>query len=81
MDTLTRSYRHMMVAAVLAILLGFIMLFYPGGTMALIAAAFWGLKLVISIFILSYTISEAICYFRAGIKKNGIAYLIIGILA
>lgn len=78
---ITQSYRQMIAAAVLAIVLGFIMLFYPGGTMALISVAFWALRLLISVFILTYTVSEAIRYFRAEIKTTGALYLIIGVLA
>ncbi len=78
---ITQTYRHMIAAAVLAIILGFIMLFYPGGTTALISVAFWTLRLLISVFILTYTISEAIRYYRAEIKTTGTLYLIIGLLA
>jgi uncharacterized membrane protein HdeD (DUF308 family) len=72
---------QMMFGSILAIALGILMLFYPGGTMALMAAAFWVIKLIISVFILSYTISEATRYFSAGRKTNGIVYLAIGIIA
>lgn len=72
---------QMMFGSIIAIILGFIMLFYPGGTMAIMAAAFWVIKLILSAFILSYTISEAMRYFTAGRKGNAFLYLTIGLLA
>lgn len=72
---------QMTLGAILAIIVGAVMLFYPGGTMALMAAAFWVLRLILSVFILSYTISEAMRYFTSGKKTNGTLYLIFGLLA
>ncbi len=72
---------HMMLGAVIAVILGFIMLLYPGGTMALMGAAFWMIKLLLSIFILAYTVPEAVRNFRTGSKGHGALYLAIGILA
>ncbi len=72
---------QMMFGAILAIILGVIMLIYPGGTMALIAGAFWIVKLIFSIFVLTYAISEAMRCFTADRKGCGLLYLGLGILA
>jgi uncharacterized membrane protein HdeD (DUF308 family) len=82
MSTVFRpSLGSMFFAAIVAIILGLVMLWYPGGIMALIAVTFWALQVMISVFILSYMITEAVRYFRAGKVFGGIAYLIIGIAA
>lgn len=75
------SIGYMISASILAIILGFVMLVYPGGTAALITAAFWVLQAIISFYILLYTITEAIRSFEAGRKRYGIAYLLCGIVA
>lgn len=75
------SFGYMIFASILAIILGLVMLFYPGGTMVLMAAAFQVLQIIISIFILAYAISEAIRYFKANRKAHGIIYLLIGAAA
>ena len=80
-NELQHETKQMMFGSILAIIIGFLMLFYPGGVMALIAGAFWVIKLIISVFILSWTISEAIRYFTHGAKKNAFIYLAIGIVA
>ena len=80
-DLVKHETYHMMFGAILAIIVGFVMLFYPGGTEALIGGAFWIIKLILSIFVLAYTISEATRYFTAGKKGNGILYLLIGLAA
>ena len=82
MSTVFRpSFGYMIFAAIVTIILGLIMLWYPGGIMALIAVTFWALQVMVSVFILAYTISEAIRYFKAGTVAGGVAYLIIGIAA
>ncbi len=82
MSTVWRpSFGYMIFASVVAIVLGLVMLWYPGGIMALIAVTFWALQVMISIFILSYTITEAVRYFKAGTVLGGIAYVVMGIAA
>jgi len=82
MSTVFRpSFGSMIFAAIVAIVLGLVMLWYPGGIMALIAVTFWALQVMVSVFILSYTISEAVRYFKAGTVVGGVAYLLIGIAA
>ncbi|MFH1873792.1 MAG: DUF308 domain-containing protein [Pseudomonadota bacterium] len=67
--------------SITAIVLGIIMLVYPGGVMTLMNAAFWILQLILSVFILSYTISSALQYFKLKAKTTGVLYLLIGVLA
>lgn len=82
MSTVFRqSVGSMFFAAIVAIILGLVMLWYPGGIMALIAVTFWALQVMISVFILSYMISEAVRYFKSDKILSGIAYLVIGIAA
>lgn len=82
MSTVFRpSFGHMIFAAIVAIILGLVMLWYPGGIMALIAVTFWALQVMISVFVLAYMLTEAIRYFRADHILNGIGYLILGIAA
>ena len=69
----------MIIASVLALILGFVMLLYPGGTMALMGAAFTVLQAMISIFILAYAISEATRHFKGGSRGLGIASIAIGV--
>jgi uncharacterized membrane protein HdeD (DUF308 family) len=71
----------MVFASVLGIILGLIMLLYPGGTMALIQAAFWAFQAIISLIFLFYAVTEAVRYFKMGNTSSGVGYLIIGILA
>ena len=76
-----RPSGYSIFASVIAIILGLIMVLYPGGTMSLMSAALWVLQVIVSIFILAYTISEGLRYINAGSKKTGILYFIIGALA
>ena len=78
---LKMSGGSMIAAAVLAIILGFVMLLYPGGTMALMTVAFSTLQAIISIFVLAYAISEAVGYFKAGKTAGGILAILVGIAA
>ncbi|HPQ82065.1 MAG TPA: hypothetical protein PLZ86_10170, partial [bacterium] len=78
---LKMSSSSTIVAAILAIVLGFVMLLYPGGTMALMGVAFTTLQAILTIFILAYAISEAVGYFRAGRKAAGLFAIIFGLAA
>ncbi len=80
-DIFKASTGYMALAALVGIILGMIMLFYPGGTMILMASAFWVLQLFLSIFILYYTISEARHYFKTRHGGTGVWYLLIGVAA
>lgn len=75
------SFGYMIFASILAMILGLIMLWYPGGIMAAISLTFWILQAILSAFILIYTVSEAIRCFKTGSTSGGILYLAIGILA
>ena len=80
-NVLKTSTGYMTVAGLLGILLGLIMLLYPGGTLILMESAFWLFQLFLSIFILYYALSEAAHYFKVGRAGSGIGYIVIGILA
>ena len=71
----------MIVAALLAIILGFVMLLYPGGTMMLMNVAFIWLQAILTAFILLYAIVEAVSYFKSGKAVGGVLALIVGLAA
>jgi uncharacterized membrane protein HdeD (DUF308 family) len=75
------SIGYMMFSATIGVALGLVMLFYPGGTMALMEAAFTFFQVIISIFILYYTISEALYYFKSASPVRGVFYVAVGLLA
>ena len=74
------STGYMTFTALVGIILGVVMLFYPGGTMKLMGAAFWVFQLILSIFILYYTLTEAAHHFRIGRGWSGVGYILLGIL-
>ncbi len=69
------------VMSLVAVAIGLLMLFYPGGTMRLMAAAFTLFQAVLTIFILAYAFSEAIVRYRAGQKGAAAIFALIGLLA
>jgi uncharacterized membrane protein HdeD (DUF308 family) len=75
------SAGYMSFAAIIGIIVGFLMLIFPGGTMKLMAAAFTIFQIILSIFILAYAISEGVGNIRHGARNSGIIYIIIGVLA
>ena len=75
------SISYMTFTAVLGIVLGLVMLFYPGGTMVLMEAAFTFFQIILTIFILYYTLTEAIFYFKLGGTFKGILFALIGAVA
>jgi len=75
------SIGYMTFTAILGIVLGLVMLFYPGGTMVLMEAAFAFFQIILTIFILYYTITEAVFYFKTGGTFKGILYAMIGVAA
>ena len=76
-----QSLRYMLFGAILAVVLGITMIAYPGGTMTMMAATFWMLQVIISVFILSAAISDAIKLSKAGRKGTAIAHLLLGLAA
>jgi hypothetical protein len=80
-QSLRMSVGYMMFTAVLAIIVGIIMLFYPGGTMRLMETAFVIFQIILSVFILGYTISEAAHYLRSGSKGGAVTFAVIGVVA
>lgn len=75
------SAKYFIVTAIGAIVVGLIMLFYPGGTMKLVDAAFIIFQALITIFVIMFTISAAMSSFDQGAKISGVLSLIIGALA
>jgi uncharacterized membrane protein HdeD (DUF308 family) len=75
------SAKYFIATAIGAIVVGLIMLFYPGGTMKLLDAAFIIFQALITIFIIIFTISAAMSSFDHGSKVSGVLSLIIGALA
>jgi len=75
------SAKYFIVTAIGAIIVGLIMLFYPGGTMKLIDAAFIIFQALITIFVIMFTIAAAMNSFNHGAKVSGVLSLIIGALA
>ena len=80
-NVLKASTGYMTLSGLLGILLGLIMLFFPGGTLILMESAFWVFQLFLSIFILYYALTEAAHYLKAKRAGTGIGYILIGILA
>jgi len=74
------SISYMIMTSVVGIVLGLIMLLYPGGTMTLMKAGFTIFQVLLSIFILYYTISEAVHAFRSQHLWSAVAYAVIGIV-
>ena len=79
-NSLKVSTGYMTLTALLGIVLGLVMLFYPGGTMVLMKSAFWVFQLLLSVFILYYAFTEAAHCFRAGRTGTGCMYVLLGAL-
>lgn len=75
------SVKYFIVTAIGAIIVGLIMLFYPGGTMKLMDAAFIIFQALITIFVIMFTISSAMSSFNHGARVSGAVSLIVGALA
>lgn len=75
------STTSMILTSLLAIILGFVMLVYPGGTMVLMTAAFRTLQIIISVFALAYGISAAMSNFKRSSVATGAAMLIAAVAA
>lgn len=75
------SMRQMVVASVAAIILGVIMLVYPGGVLALMSGAFWSIQLVLTVFIIIYAISEIVRNSKAGRSWAVFVPIILSVLA
>ncbi|MDD5555845.1 MAG: hypothetical protein PHN82_01210 [bacterium] len=71
----------MTAGALLGIVLGVLMLFYPGGTMLLMASAFRVFQFILSLFIVFYSFSEGAHYIRSGRAGQGILSILLGLLA
>ena len=74
------SLRYMLITSLLGIILGLVMLFYPGGTMTLMQTGFKIFQAILTIFVLYYAISEAVHYIKAQQMIRGIAYILLGVI-
>lgn len=80
-DFVKSSITYMIVSASVGIILGLIMLLYPTGTMAMMETAFIIFQIIVSIFIVYYTVSEAIAYFKLNHPVRGVIYILTGLVA
>lgn len=80
-SALGMSVKYFIVTAIGAIVVGLIMLFYPGGTMKLMDAAFIIFQALITLFVIMFTISYAMNSFNHGERVHGIITLLIGVIA
>ena len=71
-DIVKAATGQMIAAAVLGIVLGALMLLYPGGTVVLMQSAFVVFKALLSLFIICWVSSEAAGYFRVRATMTGI---------
>ena len=78
---LKTSVSYMVLSSAIGIIIGLIMLFYPGGTMALMETAFIIFQMLLTIFIGYYALTEALYYFKTDRTLGGVLYALIGILA
>lgn len=78
---LKASLGYMSFSAVLTVILGLVMLFYPGGTIILMSGAYWVFQFILTFFILYYTLTETYNYFKADRAGAAFGYLLIGLLA
>ncbi len=76
-----QSLRYLFFAAILAIILGITMIAYPGGTVSLMAAAFWGLQVIVSSFILLAVIPDTLKLLKSDRKMLAITHLLLGLAA
>mgnify|MGYP000899714502 CR=1 FL=1 len=80
-DIVKAATGQMITAAVLGIVLGALMLLYPGGTVVLMQSAFIVFKALLSLFIIFWVSSEAAGYFRVRSTMTGIGTVLLGALA
>lgn len=79
-NTFKATAGYMTVTALLGIALGLLMIFYPGGTAALMNAAFRVFQFLLSAFILYYAFTESAVYFRVGYTGTGSIFFLLGVL-
>lgn len=75
------NMRQMIATSILAIILGVVMLLYPGGMLALMAGAFWSVQVVLTFFIFVYVISEIVRNVKVGRPWLVVIPAILGALA
>jgi len=74
------SLGYMWVTSILGIVLGGLMLFYPGGTMNLMSVGFRIFQGILTVFIAYYVISEAYNQFKAQSTVVAAAYILLGLI-
>jgi uncharacterized membrane protein HdeD (DUF308 family) len=70
----------MWFTSILGIVLGGVMLFYPGGTMRLMSVGFRVFQGIITAFIAYYALSEAYYHLKAKSTALAVIYIILGLL-
>jgi uncharacterized membrane protein HdeD (DUF308 family) len=76
-----RSVKWMFVTAVLGLILGLVMLFYPGGTMSLMRTGFRVFQVIISGLVFYFCLTEAVPSFREGNTARGAVFILLAIVA
>jgi len=79
-EAMKAYYNHTLFTSIVAIVVGLVFLSYPGGPIELIQLAFWALQLIITVFVLAYTFSEAYASFKAKIKSRGVLFILLGLV-
>lgn len=76
-----RSVKWMLFTAVLGLILGGVMLFYPGGTMSLMSAGFRIFQAIITGLVLYFCLTEAVPSFREGHTTRGAVFVLLALIA
>ncbi len=79
-DPSKTSTGYMVVTSLVGMVLGLVMLLYPGGTLALMKAGFQIFQIILSLFILFFSLIEAIHFFKGSHWARGSLYLLLGAL-
>ncbi|MFO1518393.1 MAG: DUF308 domain-containing protein [bacterium] len=74
------SLGYMWLTSILGIVLGGVMLFYPGGTLSLMNVSFRIFQSLLTVFIAYYTLSESYHSFKAGDTAKGVVFLALGLV-
>jgi uncharacterized membrane protein HdeD (DUF308 family) len=76
-----RSVKWMFFTAALGLILGLVMLFYPGGTMKLMATGFTVFQIIITGLVLYFCLTEAVPSFKEGHNARGAVFVLLAIVA
>jgi len=72
-----RSVKWMFFTAALGMILGLVMLFYPGGTMTLMQTGFRVFQIILTGIVLYFCLTEAVPSFKTGHTARGVAFLLV----